>query len=278
MAVAPASTAASATLTEPNTLVLTPSPQSCSSSGTCLSAAAWNTMSGLKSFSRRMMRSRSRTSASRPSILGRRLLGLQRLLHGVERGLRILHDQQPRRTEGHDAVADLRADRAAAAGDDDRLALQETFEPAVVDLHARPQQQILDRDRRELQCLPVSSSDGSRLIGKPEPPRLHQDRFGAAAGIERRRRQDQPRHRRLALAQQRDDVFEIVEAAEHRHAANVAPWSERAGDSRPTGQIFEIAPLSIARSGTSTSAARPRISVGMALTSRARRCVRASRK
>ena len=40
MALAPAATAASATLTEPKTLVLTPSPQSRSSSGTCLSAAA----------------------------------------------------------------------------------------------------------------------------------------------------------------------------------------------------------------------------------------------
>ena len=35
-----AAAAASATLTEPNTLVLTPSSQFCSSSGTCLSAAA----------------------------------------------------------------------------------------------------------------------------------------------------------------------------------------------------------------------------------------------
>ena len=37
---APAATAASATLTEPKTLVLTPSPQSRSRIGTCLSAAA----------------------------------------------------------------------------------------------------------------------------------------------------------------------------------------------------------------------------------------------
>ena len=37
---APAAAAASATLTEPNTLVLTPSSQFCSRIGTCLSAAA----------------------------------------------------------------------------------------------------------------------------------------------------------------------------------------------------------------------------------------------
>src|SRR6476660_8967610 len=40
MAVAPAAEAASATLIDPNTLVLMPSSQSCSSIGTCLSAAA----------------------------------------------------------------------------------------------------------------------------------------------------------------------------------------------------------------------------------------------
>ena len=82
-------------------------------------------MSGLNSFSSRMMRSRSRTSASRPSIRVLGSLGRQRLLHRVERGLGILHDQQARRAERHHAIADFRADRAAAAGDDDGLALQE---------------------------------------------------------------------------------------------------------------------------------------------------------
>ena len=44
---APEAAAASATFTEPNTLVLTPSLQSASRYGTCFSAAAWNTASGL---------------------------------------------------------------------------------------------------------------------------------------------------------------------------------------------------------------------------------------
>ena len=68
IAAAPAAAAASATLTEPNTLVLIPSSQFASKSGTCLSAAAWKTMSGLKSFISRNTRLRSRTSAMRPSI------------------------------------------------------------------------------------------------------------------------------------------------------------------------------------------------------------------
>ena len=80
MAAAPAATAASATLTEPNTLVLTPSSQSRSSSGTCLRAAAWNTMSGRNALTRRMTRSRSRMSAMRPSTLR---VGLLRLSDSI---------------------------------------------------------------------------------------------------------------------------------------------------------------------------------------------------
>ena len=99
IAAAPAAAAASATFTEPNTLVLTPSPQSRSSSGTCLSAAAWNTMSGLNSANTPKMRSRSRTSAMRLSISAAGALGRQRLDHGVQRDLGMLHDHQPRRAE-----------------------------------------------------------------------------------------------------------------------------------------------------------------------------------
>ncbi len=66
MAAALAAAAASATFIEPNTLVLMASSQSRSSKGTCLSAAAWKTKSGLKSLIRRIMRARSRTSAMRP--------------------------------------------------------------------------------------------------------------------------------------------------------------------------------------------------------------------
>ena len=82
----------------------------------------------------------------RPSIDGAGLVRGQRFRHRVERRLRILDHQQPRGAERHDAVANLRTDRSAAAGDDDRLALHQRFETRVVDLFARPQQQILDRD------------------------------------------------------------------------------------------------------------------------------------
>ena len=85
----------------------------------------------------------------RPVIAGCEPLGGERLQDGVQRRLGILDDQQPLGAEGDDAVADLGADRAAAAGDDDRPAFQETFQPRIIDLDGRPQQQVLDIDRRE---------------------------------------------------------------------------------------------------------------------------------
>ena len=107
---------------------------------------------------------------------GDRLLGRQRLLHRVKRGLRVLDDQQPRGAEGDDAVADVGADRAAAAGHHDRLALQERFEPAVVDRHARPQQKILDRHRRKPHRRAGLVERRHLARRQAEPPRPHQDR------------------------------------------------------------------------------------------------------
>ena len=58
----------------------------------------------------------------------------QRFHHGIERRFGIFDHQQPRGAEGRDAVADLRADRTAAAGDDDRLVAHQRFEARIVDV------------------------------------------------------------------------------------------------------------------------------------------------
>ena len=151
IAAAPAAAAASATLTEPNTLVLTPSPQFASKQRHMLERRGVEHDVGLE------VRHQAEDALAIADIgktafdLRPRLLGGKRFQHRVQRGLGILDHQQPRRAEGDDAIADFRADRAAAAGDDDRLALDEIFQPPVIDLHARPQQQILDIDRREPQ-------------------------------------------------------------------------------------------------------------------------------
>ena len=218
------------------------------------------------------MRSRSRTSASPAFDLRRRALGGEHFQHGVQRRLRILQHQQPRGAERHDAVADLRADRAAAAGDHDGLALHEAFQPLVVDLDARPQQQILDRDRREPQRLPLAS----RLLERRQPARGRPSRrasiriaSGAASGssavgVSTSRVDAACRAPAVRTTRSRSSQH-----AEHRDAADAWPWSAGEGDRTPTGQIFLTAPLSIARSSTSASAARPRTRVGAGIARRA---------
>ena len=144
----------------------------------------------------------------------------ERLQNRVQGGFGILHHQQARGAECHDAVADFRADRAAAAGDDDRLVLHEGFDPAVIDLHGRTQQQILDIDRRKTQSLAAFVERGQAAGRKPKPPRLHQERFRLCIGRERRRREHDPCDAPARIAKLGHDTFEIVEIAAHRNAAD----------------------------------------------------------
>ena len=164
------------------------------------------------------MRSRSRISAMRPSIAAPARAFGQRLGHRIERRLRILDHQQSRSTEGRDAVANLRTDRAAAPGDDDRLALHQGFEARVVDLLARPQQQILDGDRGQPRHV-AAFERRQAADDQAEPLRAHQNRFGMRLGLERRWRHDQPRNRLSAPGIVADHVLDVIDAAEHRHIA-----------------------------------------------------------
>jgi hypothetical protein len=83
-----------------------------------------------------------------------RLLGLQDLEHGMQRRLGVFQDQQAGGPEGDQPITDFRADRAATAGDDRSFAVHQCLDALVVDPDARAEQQILDRDRRELERLP----------------------------------------------------------------------------------------------------------------------------
>ena len=262
-AAAPAATAASATLTEPNTLVLTPSPQSRSSSGTCLSAAAWNTMSGLKSANRRKMRSRSRTSAMRPSISALDALGAQRFQHRVQRGLGILDHQQPRGAERHHAVADFRADRAAAAGDDDRLAAHDASR-AADSRSSRSAAAAGPRPRPARAAAPRRLRRATAAGWSCRPSRRARIRIdsGAASGTSA----DGVRISR-AICVPRASLSRTTCSRSSRLPSTGMPridWPRSAsdGDRMPTGRIRLTAPLSIARSSTSASAARPSTSVG----------------
>ena len=148
-----------------------------------------------------------------------RLLGREHLQHGVQRRLGVLDHQHAPRAEGHDAIADFGADRPAAAGHDDRFVPHEVFEPMVVDLHAGPQQQVLDIDRRKPQRLAAVVERRKPAGGEPETPRPHQDRFRLRFGRERARREHEPCHVDAAIAEIGDDALDVVRTAEHGNAA-----------------------------------------------------------
>ncbi len=143
----------------------------------------------------------------------------QRLRHRVKRRFGMLDHQQPRGAEGRDAVANLRTDRAAAAGDDHRLALHQRFEPRVVDLLARPQQQVFDGDIGQPRHV-AAFERRQAADEQAEPLGPHQDRFGVRLGFECRRGHDDPRNRLSASGIIAHHVLDIVEPAEHRHVAD----------------------------------------------------------
>ena len=62
--------------------------------------------------------------------------GSQSLDDGVECGLRVFDHQQSGRAECGDALANLRTDRAASPGNDNRLAFHQSFKARVVDVFA----------------------------------------------------------------------------------------------------------------------------------------------
>ena len=138
----------------------------------------------------------------------------------MQRRLRILDHQHTGGAEGDDAVADFRADRAAAAGDNDRLAAHELLQPPVIDLDARAQQQILDIDRREPQRLAAFVKRREPAGRKSEAPRLHQDCFRLQCRVERRGREHDARDRSPALGGLGHRLFEIIEPADDGDAAH----------------------------------------------------------
>ena len=134
----------------------------------------------------------------------------------IERRLRILDHQQPRSAERHDAVANLRTDRTAAAGDDDRLVLHQRFETRIIDFFAGAQQQVLDGNRRQSRRIPALQRRQA-ADNQPEPARPHQDGFGPRLGVECRWRHHHARDRLVAPGEIGDHVLDIVDAAEHRN-------------------------------------------------------------
>ena len=138
----------------------------------------------------------------------------------MQRRLRILDDEQPRGAEGDRAVADLGPDRAAAAGDDDGAAVQKMLQPRIVDLDARPQQQILDIDRRKARHVGALLERRQPRDREAETARAHQGRFRLGVRLERRRREDHARDDGAALGEVVDRGFQELEIAENGNAAD----------------------------------------------------------
>ena len=151
MAETPAARAASATLRVPAALVSRSSSGFSSPIGTCLSAAAWKTSSGCSSSitrrSRELIAHIGDHGATRHGGMALAELEIdlpQRELAAVEQ-----HDAL--RPEGCDLAGELRADRAAGAGDEHAPPLDEAGHAVAVERHLRPVEQILDRDGAELE-------------------------------------------------------------------------------------------------------------------------------
>ena len=100
------------------------------------------------------------------------------------------------------------------------LPLMKSSSRPVVDSDARPQQQVLDRDRSELHGRAAGIERRHLAHRQTQLARANEDRFRPRFRRQRRRRQHQPRHLRAATGEIGDHAFEIVDVAQHRNAAD----------------------------------------------------------
>ena len=148
------------------------------------------------------------------------VLRRQRLHHGVQRGLGVFDDHQPRDAVADQPVANLGPDRAAAAGDHGRLAAHESFEPAIVDLCARAQQQVFDTDRLQPRRAAVFFEPRHPHRRQADPARPREHGLGLHFRRQSRRRHHQARHHGAAVGEILHHPFEVAEIAHHRDAAD----------------------------------------------------------
>ena len=138
----PATAAASSTDTVPHTLVFSASPGCVSSSGRCLSAAAWKTTSGSISWKIDATRARSRMSTSSRFGVVEEGPALDRELHAVQSRLVAVDHHELGGLERRDLAAQLGADRPAGAGDHDALAVEVLGRGGNVGLDRVPAEEV----------------------------------------------------------------------------------------------------------------------------------------
>ena len=138
--------AASSTLRVPSTLVFQPSSGNRSRSGRCLSAAAWNTISGRCCAKTASSASTSRMSLRTVSSPSSRPWPCERQLHGVQRRLVAVEQDQAGGTEAVHLAGKLGADGAAGAGDQDASPHQVVGDVAQVGVDRVATQHVGDVD------------------------------------------------------------------------------------------------------------------------------------
>ena len=146
----------------------------------------------------------------------------------MQRRLRALEHDHLAGPEGDEAGADLAADRAAAAGDEDALAADERGEPLAVDLDRVAQQEVLDLERRELGVAHAFAEARDAHERQPEPAGARDELLGMRLGGQRRGGRDETADLDLAVLEVLHDALDVAEGAEHRNAADGLPALGRA--------------------------------------------------
>ncbi len=144
----------------------------------------------------------------------------QLLLDHVEIELADVEDGQRLGAETRDLAAQLRADRAAAAGDQHALAGEPRADRGPVELHRIAAEQVLDRDFLQFVEARAAGDD------------VFEARHGAERQVAALAQIDRAAHLRLVRGRHRDDehlggrlarkLRQLVKRAEHRHAVQAA--------------------------------------------------------
>ena len=132
----------------------------------------------------------------------------------------MLDHQQTARAESDNAVADFGADRAAAASYDDGFCAYEILKPPVIDLHAGPQQEIFDGDRRKLNGHPFSIERWKLAHAEAELAGTDQNSLRPRLRRQCRRRKHKPGHPLAATLQVDDNLLKVLDITQHAQAAD----------------------------------------------------------
>ncbi len=148
------------------------------------------------------------------------LLRLQRFQYCMQGRFGMLDDQQPACTECNDTVADFGTDRTAAARHNDGFCAYIILKPWVIDLHAGPQQEVFNGDRRKLDGRPFGIERRKLAHAEAELAGADQNGLRPRLRRQRRRRKHKPGHPLPASLKIGDNLLKVLDVAQHAQAAD----------------------------------------------------------